>query len=77
MDIRAIIAEELRATKASPETFTLWEEIATEFEDSGPDGVKELITQRVKDARKRAAKEAKEMTDVAGTVAKPKKKGRK
>jgi len=78
MDIRAIIAKELRATGASPEKLTLWEEIATEFEGSGPDGVKDLISKRVKDARKRATKEAKEIGEVAATVAKPKKKkGRK
>ncbi len=77
MDIRAIIADELRSANGTPETLALWDEIAATFEDSGPDGVKELISQRVKDARKRAAKEAKEMTEVAGAVAKPKKKRRK
>jgi hypothetical protein len=55
----------------------LWNEIAQVFEESGPDGVKEVIANRVKDARKRASKEAQEMNNVAGTVAKPKKKGRK
>ena len=77
MDIRTIIEEELRTANSSSEALSLWNEIAQVFEESGPDGVKEVIANRVKDARKRASKEAKEMTNVAGTVAKPKKKGRK
>ena len=77
MDIRAIVAAELRSARASSETLSLWDKIAAIFEDSGPDGVKEIISERLKDARKRASKEAKEMSEAAGTVAKPKKKGRK
>lgn len=77
MDIRGIVAGKLRSMKGTPETIALWDEIAATFEAAGPDGVEELITDRVKEARKRAAREAKEMTDVAGVVAKPKKKRKK
>ena len=77
MDVREIVATELQTAGANKTTLALWDEIAATYEQSTPDGVRELLSEKVKAAKKRATKEAKEMTDVAGTVAKPKKKGRK
>jgi hypothetical protein len=76
MDVREIVSTELNAMRVDKTTLSLWNDIATTYEQSGPDGVKALLTERVKAVRKSATKEAKEMTAVAGLVSKPKKKRR-
>lgn len=74
MDVREIVSAELKSMGVADTTLSLWDEIAATYEQSGPDGVKALLTEKVKAVRKSASKEAREMTDVAGIVSKPKKR---
>jgi hypothetical protein len=74
MDVHEIVATELKAQGADEAILSLWDEIAATYEQSGPDGVKALLTEKVKAVKKSAAKEAREMTEVAGIVSKPRKR---
>lgn len=76
MDVREIVSAELEAMGADADTLSLWTEIAAVYEQSGTDGVKALLTEKVKAMRKSATKDAKEISEVAGIVSKSG-KGRK
>jgi hypothetical protein len=80
MDVHEIVHEivrmELKAMNVDEETLSLWDEVAATYEESGPDGVKDLLSDKVKALKKSASKEAREMTDAAGMVSRVR-KGRK
>jgi hypothetical protein len=76
MDVREIITAELKAMNVDETTLSLWDEIAGTYEESGPDGVKALLTEKVKSVKKSAVREAREMTEVAGIISKSKKRGK-
>jgi hypothetical protein len=70
MDVREIVSAELEAMGAGREILSLWSEIAAAYEQSGPDGVRDLLTEKVKAMKKSAAREAKEISEAAGVVSK-------
>lgn len=76
MDVHEIVSTELKAMGVDETTLSLWDEIAATYEQSGQDGVKALLTEKVKSVKKSAVKEAREMTEVAGLVPKPRKRGK-
>ena len=77
MDIQSIVTRELKAAGADAATLDLWKALSETYEKGGPEAVKEFLAERVKAAKKRASKEAREMIDIAGAVAKGKPSGRK
>jgi len=74
MDVREIVATELRSMNADETTLSLWDEISAAYEESGPDGVKALLTEKVKSVKKSAVEAAREITGTPGVVSKPMKR---
>jgi len=74
MDIFGSVAARLKSEVASETTIALWTELFEAFEEGGPEAVRLLLTEKVRQSRKRADKEVREMRSVAGTVSTTKRK---
>jgi hypothetical protein len=69
VDIFGSVAARLKSEGASKTTIALWTELYEAFEEGGPEAVRLLLTEKVRQSRKRADKEVRGMRLVAGTVA--------
>jgi hypothetical protein len=77
MDIQQLVAQQLKSQGAQADTQALWQELSTVYDEGGALAVKRLLQERVAAAKKRAAKEAREMGKVVKAVTKPRPRKRR
>lgn len=65
MDLEGIVAKDLKENNADEDTIALWGEIYLAFQERGPDAVKTLLTDKVKEIKKRFNRDAKEVKQVS------------
>jgi hypothetical protein len=61
LDVDLLVKAELAKLNAGPETSQLWDAILAAYDNGGPRDVKELLEEKVKDSRRRAGKEVREV----------------
>lgn len=71
LSLEDIVATTIRDSGSDESTVALWKEIFAAYEYGGPDGIKALIRTKVREAERRAEKEAKASRLVVQVVAKP------
>lgn len=77
MDVAELVRAELKKRGASEATLRLWNDLVAAYDDGGPTSVKELLQDQVKESRKRATKEIREVRRVVAVAAKPKRRGKR
>lgn len=77
MDVADLVKAELTKLNATAETVTLWESLLHAYDKGGPRSVKELLQDQVKESKKRAGKEAREVGKVVAVTTRTKRKGRR
>ena len=71
MDVDLLVKAELAKLNANPETSQLWDAILAAYGNGGPRGVKELLEEKVKDSRRRAGKEVREVGKAVAVATRP------
>jgi hypothetical protein len=72
-----LLKAELAKQKANPDTLQLWEAILGAYDDGGPRAVKVLLEEKVRDSKRRAGKEAREVGKVVAVAARPRRQAKR
>ncbi len=73
MALEEVVLRELKSQGASRDALTLWPELWDAFEEGGPEAVRGLLQEKVRLAKRRAERQAREMRSAAAVApAKPK-----
>ena len=71
MDVDQLVKVELAKLNANPDTLQLWEAILGAYDNGGPRDVKALLEEKVRDSKRRAGREAREVGKVVAVAGRP------